>query len=81
MGELVLEQLNNENRVDILNKLGYSINDEGYVTDSKKKEVICKYTEERIHINTAAILPGSVMVINATPLAMAQYFMEFNNED
>lgn len=76
MTELKLVQLNNGDRIKALNKLGYTLDEEGYVLNSKKKEVICKYSKERVHINTAAILPGSILVINATPLTMAEYFAE-----
>ena len=77
MADLKLVQLSNEDRIKALSKLGYIINEEGYVIDkSTKKEVRCKYSEEKVHINTAAILPGSLLVINATPLTMAEYFVE-----
>ena len=72
-----LVRLNNEDRLVVLKKLGYELNDVGYVISSKtKKELICKYSGEKIHINNAAILPGSVIIINANPLTMAEYFIE-----
>lgn len=82
MGEINLLQTNNENRVKVLKKLGYDLDDEGYIIKGDtKKEVICKYGGERVHINTAAILPGSVIVINANPVTMAEYFMDVVNKD
>jgi len=82
MEEIKLVQLNNEKRVEILKKLGYGVNSEGYVIkDSTKKEVICKYSGEKVHINTAAILPGSLLVINANPLTMAEYFVEIDSQN
>lgn len=72
-----LVQLDNEKRIQVLNKLGYELDDEGYVIYSDtKKEVICKYSKIKVHINTAAILPGSVIIINANPVTMAEYFMD-----
>lgn len=81
MADIQLFQLDNEKRVQILEKLGYEVDNDGYVIDKQtKKEVICKYSKEKVHINTAAILPGSVIIINATPLTMAEYFIDtFNN--
>lgn len=73
--DIELEQLDNEQRRKVLEKLGYSINSHGYVVDGKK-EVICKYSGEKVHINTAAILPGSLLIINANPLTIAQYLMD-----
>jgi len=75
-----LVQLDNEKRILALQKLGYNINDEGFVYDEGDgKEVICKYSKEKVHINTAAILPGSVIIINATPETMAQYFLDIDD--
>lgn len=72
-----LVQMDNRKRILALGKLGFGINDEGYVYNSAtKKEVMCIYSKERVHINTAALLPGSVKIINATPTTMAQYFLE-----
>lgn len=80
--ELKLIQLNNHRRKEVLEKLGYSVNQDGFVSNPRtKKEVVCKYTKQKVHINTAAILPGSVEVINATPLSMAQYFIEHEPRD
>ena len=81
MDDLQLVQLDNHDRTKVLEKLGYSISDNGFVIDSKtKKEVVCKYTKKGVHINTAAILPGSNLIINATPLTMAQYFVDYNKD-
>ena len=75
MSELQLMQVENNERVKILDKLGFTLNEEGFVLDKNKKLKICKYSEEPVHINTAAILPGSVEIINANPYTMAQYFL------
>ena len=72
-----LIQMDNQKRVLALNKIGFEINDDGYVYNSAtKKEVMCIYSKERVHINTAALLPGSVKIVNATPTTMAEYFLE-----
>ena len=82
MTETQLIQLENPERAEVLVKLGYEVNGEGFVVDKKtKKEVICKYSDEGVHINAAAIMPGSVLIFNATPLTMAQYFMEHGEDE
>ena len=83
MGQIQLVKLDNRGRLLALQKLGYDLNDDGFVIDknNSNKEVICKYNQEKVHINTAAILPGSVIVINATPETMAQYFLDQNDEE
>lgn len=82
MAKITLLQLDNDKRLQVLEKLGYSIDNDGFVVSKKtKKEVVCKYTNEKIHINTAAILPGSHMIVNATPMSMAQYFVEQSDNE
>lgn len=72
-----LLQSSTDTRIKVLKKLGYSINSKGYVIDSITKEpLICIYSEENVHIDTAAILPGSTLIINANNLTMSQYFLE-----
>jgi hypothetical protein len=81
MNDLKLIQLGNDDRISVLKKLGYNLDNEGYVLQKKSKErLICKYSKEVIHINNAAILPGSLIVINANPVTMAEYFLD-NHED
>ncbi len=81
MPELELIELSTNDIQLTLERLGYFIDEQGYVLNSNKKEVTCKYTQERVHIKTAAILPGSLLIINATPLSMAQYFLEYSNDE
>lgn len=77
---LSLIQLDNDKRVLALQKLGYEIDDSGFVYNKSTGEiVICKYSKEKVHINTAAILPGSVIIINASLETMAQYFLDSDN--
>ena len=76
MPNIELVELNISQRLKVLEKLGYSIDEQGYILDKDNRELICNYSEERVHIKTAAILPGSLLIINATPLTMAKYFIE-----
>lgn len=81
MENITLLQLNNNQRSEVLEKLGFKIDTEGYVLDKNKKKVMCKYSNKEVHISSAAILPGSTIVINATPITMAQYFVESEDNE
>jgi len=81
MEEIKLVQLGNDERVTVLKKLGFGLDCEGYVLDKKGKPIICRYSQKKVHINTAAILPGSVIVINANPITMAEYFLELASKN
>jgi hypothetical protein len=75
MSHIKLIQLSNNDRMKVLDKLGYSVNENGFIIDRiGRKEVICRYSNETVHINNAAIMPGSLVIMNANPLTMAEYF-------
>ncbi|MBI5797391.1 hypothetical protein HZA98_00620 [Candidatus Woesearchaeota archaeon] len=76
-----LVELDLKDRKKALELLGYSISTDGFVLDENFKEVICKYTKEKVHIKYAAILPGSLLIINATPLSMANYFLDYPEDE
>ncbi len=76
MAIVELVELDTNDREKALEKLGFSIDGEGYVKDGSNNYVVCKYTAQKVHLSTAAILPGSLLIINANPLSMAQYFLE-----
>jgi hypothetical protein len=77
MNEIKLVQLGNDERISVLKKLGHDLDNDGYVLEKKSKNrLICKYSKEVIHINNAAILPGSLIIINANPITMAEYFLD-----
>ncbi len=72
-----LLQTSVETRLKVLKKLGFTIDNEGYVIDSKTQEILkCVYGDDSVHIESAAILPGSTLIINANLLTMSQYFLE-----
>ena len=79
--DLKLLQVDNDKRIRILEKLGYKIDSEGYLIERNKKRVICRYSDKHIHISHAAILPGSAIVINANPITLSQYFVEYGNNE
>ena len=62
----------------LLDALGYSIDNRGFVVDEKsKKRVWCKYSKRAVHFNEAAVLPGSTIVIKSTPISLSSYIEEY----
>ena len=60
---------------ELLKKLGYDIDNEGYVTKDGKR-VIDKYADKPVKFSNIAILPGSTVAIDDNPVSIASYFEE-----
>lgn len=66
----------------LLKALGYVSDDKGFLVDVyTEKRLRCKYTKRYVSIQEAAILPGSTVIINATPVSMASYIEEYLEDD
>ena len=72
----LFEMPTNSKRV-LLQALDHYVDKQGYVMDELGKRVICRYTHEEVHIEKAAILKGSTIIINANPFTLSQYMEEF----
>jgi len=65
----------------LLDILGYSVNKEGVIIEKETgKTHICKYTGEPVRFLDAAIMPGSTVIFNASPVTLSEYFEEYLNE-
>ncbi len=65
----------------ILNELGYEISEEKIILNGEtKKPHICPLSGEKIYLSEAAILPGSTLVIKATPATIAEYISQYIEE-
>jgi hypothetical protein len=68
-------KINSEEKIRLLEVLGYGIDDDGYILDINTGE---PYTDpmnnEEVHIENASVLPGSTVIINTTPLSLSEYF-------
>lgn len=74
-------KLDDNQKLILLKALDYDVDEEGFVIDSNKKNVICKYTNQPVHFNTASILPGSTIIINTSLLTLSEYVTEYLESD
>lgn len=74
--EIVFKNLPRHIKKLYLELLGYSIDDEDFITDEKKKRVKCEYSLEYIQLKTASILPGSTIIINTSPYTLSSYISD-----
>ena len=69
--------LESEEKELLLEVLGFSVDQEGYVYDELLKERhICPYTKKEVLFENASILPGSTMIINTSALTISEYITE-----
>ncbi len=75
--EFKFEELSDEEKKILLSAFGYEVNEEGHIIDILLKDrVISKNTQEPLTIKNAALLPGSLRVIDADPLTISRYIRE-----
>ncbi|MBD3319271.1 hypothetical protein GF342_05175 [Candidatus Woesearchaeota archaeon] len=62
----------------LLKALGYELDEEDYVVNAETgKRLLCKYTNRKISLQDASVLPGSTIVIGSSPYALAKYVEEY----
>ncbi len=75
--EFKFEELSDEAKKILLSAFGYEVNEEGHIIDVLLKDrVISKNTREPLTIKNAALLPGSLKVVDSDPLTISRYIRE-----
>ena len=75
--EIEFLDLSPEEKILLLDVLGFSIDKEGYIYDLLLKERhICPYTKKDILSQNASILPGSTLIINTSALTISEYITD-----
>lgn len=78
--------LTDEQKVVLLDAIGYGTDEEGYVVEFnsadgvQNKRVLDRYTGEPVKLKNASILPGSTIIIDTNSFSLAEYFEEFRKD-
>jgi len=79
--EITFLDITDEEKKILLDCLGYSVKDDGYIANAKTGDYhTCPITRERVLFKEASILPGSTLVINTTPLTISEYLSDYIEE-
>jgi len=71
------EELGKEEKELLLKAYKYEVNSEGVIVDSLLKEpVISQDTQRPIKLESASLLPGSMRIIDTTPLTISKFLRE-----
>ena len=74
MKELIFEELGEKERTLLLRAFDYDVDEEGYVLTQSGKKIQSKENPKKfIKAKFAALVPGSLEVIDGTPTSIAEY--------
>jgi len=72
--EIVFEELGEKEKVLLLRAFNYDVDNEGYVLTESGKRIQSKENPKKfIQAKFAALIPGSLEVIDGTPTAISEY--------
>lgn len=72
--------LSNEEKKLLLEVLGYKVTEEGIILNANNEEVICPFTKKVVRLETASLMPGSLIIMNTTPLTLSEYFYQYPDD-
>jgi len=64
----------------LLEILGYKISENKNILDSEGNEVVCPFTKDKIQLDNLSIMPGSIVLMNTTPVTLSEYFYQYPDE-
>ncbi|MBW2994100.1 hypothetical protein KY315_01615 [Candidatus Woesearchaeota archaeon] len=71
------EELDVEGKKLLLNAYNYEVDEEGIIIDATLKEpVISKDTQQLITLKNVSLLPGSLNLLDTTPLTISKFLRE-----
>src|SRR3972149_3760365 len=71
------EELSDEEKKILLSAFGYLVDDEGNIIDSlDNSKIISQMTRKPLTIKDAALMPGSLKIIDSDPLTISRFLRE-----
>lgn len=64
----------------VLDILEYEIDKDGVVIDKNNKNVICPFTAEPVNLDSLSIMPGSLILMNTSPVTLSEYFYRYTDD-
>ena len=80
--EIIFEELGETERILLLRAFDYDVDKEGFIVTPSGKRIQSKENPKRfIKANFAALMPGSLEVIDGTPTAISEYLRKEKGND
>lgn len=77
MEEIIFEELTNVQKRTLLEALDFKVTDEGQINDKDDKPHICPFSNRKVFIKDASIMPGSTIVMNTSSLTLSEYITKY----
>lgn len=75
--EIIFEELGREERILLLRAFDHDVDEEGYIVSPSGKRISSKEMPGKfIHVNDAALVSGTLAVIDGTPTAISKFIRE-----
>jgi len=66
----------------LLEILGYSVNSSGIVYKSDGAVLECPLSKEGVTLDKSiSVMPGSIIVMNTTPVTLSEYFYQYSYDE
>ena len=76
------EELSDEEKKLLLNAFSYDVDDEGFIIDKALNErLFSNDTKRFISFDNAGLVPGSLKIIDTTPLTISKFLREKIDSD
>lgn len=73
--DLIIEELGEKERILLLRANNFDVDNEGYVLNPSKDRIPSKQNPKKfIEAKFACLIPGSLEVIDGTPVAISEFF-------
>ncbi len=74
MKEIIFEELGEKERILLLRSFNYDVDSDGYILTTSGKRISSKENPKKfIKARFAALMPGSLEIIDGTPTAISEY--------
>lgn len=77
METIIFEELNDVQKKVLLEALEFKVADDGQINDKTGKPHICPFSNKKVYVKNASILPGSTIVINTSSLTLSEYITKY----
>lgn len=77
MEDINFDTLNNEQKKVLLKALDYNVDKNGVIIDKTGKPHKCPYTQKKVLLKNASIMPGSAIVMNTSSLTLSEYITDY----
>ncbi len=72
--------LSREDKKILLGILDYDVDEQGFVLSTDKTPTICPFTNKPVKLDDASLMPGSLIVMNTTPVTLSEYFYQYPDD-